>query len=85
MYIALFGLGVRALVGGIIALVVLILFLLNLMRLLEAVQPQNRAMSPGLVWLNVIPLFTVGWMIYTVLKISDSVQRENSCLPIINT
>jgi hypothetical protein len=78
MYIALFGLGVLALVGGIIALVVLILFLLNLMRLLEAVQPQNRAMSPGLVWLNVIPIFTVGWMIYTVLKISESVQRENA-------
>ena len=61
-----------------VGIVIGVLFLLNLMRLLEAVQPQNRAMSPGLVWLNFIPIFGQGWMIYTVLKIKESVQRENA-------
>ena len=79
MYFGLIGFGL--LVGLIliaVMLVVLILFLLNLMRLLEAVHPQNRGMSPGLVWLNIIPVFGVGWMIYTVIKIKDSVGRENA-------
>jgi hypothetical protein len=69
---------IGALVVFVIALVAYVLFLLNLMRLLEAVQPQNRAMSPGLVWLSLIPVFNLGWMIYTVLKIKDSVRNENA-------
>lgn len=69
---------IGALVVFVIALVAYVLFLLNLMRLLEAVQPQNRAMSPGLVWLNLIPVFSLGWMIYTVVKIKDSARSENA-------
>lgn len=79
MYFGLIAFGLIAgLIGLVIGLVIQILFLLNLMRLLEAVQPQNRAMSPGLVFLNLIPVFSLGWMIYTVLKIKDSVRSENA-------
>ena len=52
------------------------LFLLNLRNLLREVRPQNRAMAPNLVWLNFIPLFSFAWMIYTVVKIRDSVEAE---------
>ena len=33
-------------------------------------------MEPGLVWLNLIPLFSMFWMIWTVIKIRDSLQKE---------
>jgi len=33
-------------------------------------------MSPGLVWLNLIPLFGQGWLVYTVIKISHSVKKQ---------
>jgi hypothetical protein len=79
MYFGLIGFGIIiGLVGALVGLVILILFLLNLMRLLEAVQPGNRAMTPGLVWLNLIPVFSLGWMIYTVIKIKESVRNENN-------
>lgn len=63
-----------------IYVVLAVLFLLNLQRLLEAVQPQNREMSPGLVWLNIIPVWNLGWAVYTVIKIKNSVGRENASL-----
>ena len=53
-----------------------VLFLLNLRNLLREVGPQNRAMSPNLVWLNFIPFFSYVWMILTVVKIKDSVEAE---------
>ncbi len=51
-------------------------FLLNLQGLLERVSPANRKMSPGLVWLNFIPVFQLGWFVYTVIKVRDSVSAE---------
>jgi hypothetical protein len=67
-------------VGVIIFLGVLLLpwffFLLNLQNLLEQVSPPNRRMTPGLVWLNFIPVFNLGWFIYTVVKVRDSVAAE---------
>jgi hypothetical protein len=67
-------------VGVIIFLGVLLLpwffFLLNLQNLLNQVSPANRKMKPGLVWLNFIPLFVLGWFIYTVIKVRDSVVAE---------
>jgi len=51
-------------------------FLLNLNNLLEHVREENRAMAPSHVWLNFIPLFCLGWFIYTVIKVRDSVRTE---------
>lgn len=39
----------------IVFVVVAILFLLTQHNTLKAIQPQNRAMSPGEVWLQLIP------------------------------
>jgi len=51
-------------------------FLLNLRGLLERVSEPNRRMSPDSVWLNFIPIFNLGWFIYTVAKVRDSVRNE---------
>ncbi len=59
-----------------IFLVPLIFFLLQLQKLLNACTPGSRQMEPGMVWLNLIPLFSLGWMIYTVIKIRDTLKIE---------
>ena len=69
------GIGLIILLG--IFLLPWFFFLLNLQNLLERVSPANRRMAPGLVWLNFIPLFHLGWFIYTVIKVRDSVSAES--------
>jgi len=51
-------------------------FLLNLHTTLSRVSPRNRAMPPAHVWLNFIPVFNLGWIIYTVLKVTESLRAE---------
>jgi hypothetical protein len=74
------GWGWAAAVGGIILLGIFLIpwffFLLNLQNLLHRVSDQNRAMPAGNVWLNFIPVFNLGWFIYTVTKVRDSVRAE---------
>ena len=57
-------------------LVPYILFLVNLQNTLAACSQENRAMEPGLVWLNLIPIFSWFWIFWTVIKIRDSLQKE---------
>jgi hypothetical protein len=68
------GVGVIILLG--LFLLPWFFFLLNLQTLLNNVHPANRRMSPGLVWLNFIPIFFMGWFIYTVIKVNESVHAE---------
>ena len=69
-----------AAVGGIIVLGIFLIpwffFLLNLQSTLNRVSERNRAMPAGHVWLNFIPVFNLGWFIYTVTKVRDSVRAE---------
>jgi hypothetical protein len=58
------------------AVLVAIFFLLTLSRALRECSPRNRTMEPGQVWLNLIPLFSVVWMILTILRISESLANE---------
>ncbi|SRR5215203_1959020 len=53
-----------------------IFFLLTQQNTLKAIQPHNRAMSPGQVWLQLIPIFGMIWQFFVVSKISDSLRRE---------
>ncbi len=66
--------------GSIVALVIVCVpwffFLLNLQTLLQRVDPRNRAMAAGYVWLNFIPVFNLGWFLYTVLKVRESLAAE---------
>ena len=43
-----------------------VLYLLTLQRAFEAVDPDLRPMSPGMVWLLLIPLVNVVWMFFVV-------------------
>ena len=53
-----------------------IFFLLEQQNILKAIQPENRAMRPGEVWLQLIPIFNFVWQFIVVIRISDSIQRE---------
>ena len=64
------------LLGLAIGLVPMIFYLLQIQKLLNACTPESRQMEPGMVWLNLIPLFSLGWMIYTVIKIRDTLKIE---------
>jgi hypothetical protein len=55
-----------------------ILFLLSQQNTLKTIQPQNRTMSPGEVWFQIIPLFGIVWQFIVVSRIADSIQRELS-------
>jgi hypothetical protein len=60
----------------IIFLIPAILFLITQQNTLKAIQPQNRSMAPGEVWLQLIPLFNLIWMFIVVTRISDSIRKE---------
>jgi len=53
-----------------------ILFLLTEHRMLVAIRSENRRMRPGLVWLQLIPLFGQVWQFVVVSRIADSIHKE---------
>jgi hypothetical protein len=61
---------------AVIAISVAILFLLNQHNTLKAIQPENRLISPGQVWLQLIPIFNLVWRFIVVTRVSDSIKRE---------
>lgn len=65
-------------VGLIICYIPYIFYLLTLQKTLKLVGEEHQAMSPGLVWLNLIPIFVLGWHFYTVSKVSTSLGRWHS-------
>jgi hypothetical protein len=53
-----------------------IFFLLAQQKILTAVQPHNRVMQPGEVWLQLIPIFGWIWQFTVVSRIADSICNE---------
>jgi len=53
-----------------------IFFLLTQQNTLKVIKPENRFLSPGLVWLQLIPLFGQVWQFFTVVKIAQSISKE---------
>ncbi len=74
--------GIWAIVLGVIGvwvviwIVVGLFYCLTLQKALERCAPQNRAMSPGLVWLFLIPLFNLVWHFFIVLNMAKSLHAE---------
>ena len=62
---------------GAIVFIIAVFFCLSLQKALILTGADNRRMSPGLVWLNLIPIFNLGWIIYTTLKISEAITAKN--------
>jgi len=57
-------------------LVPAILFLLTQQNTLKLIQPLNRTIRPGQVWLQLIPVFNLYYQFVVVTGISNSLQRE---------
>lgn len=55
-----------------------IFFLLSQQRILRVIRPENREISPGSVWLQIIPAFGLIWQFFVVTRIARSVSRELS-------
>ena len=53
-----------------------IFFLVTQERTLRIIQPSNRFMSPGMVWLQMIPVFGLAWQFIVVRRISFSISKE---------
>jgi protein-S-isoprenylcysteine O-methyltransferase Ste14 len=63
-------------IGVAIGLAIMIFFLLTLSKALKRCRPENRTMEPGMVWLNLIPVFSTFWIFLTVNRIADSLRNE---------
>src|SRR5579871_6852614 len=55
-----------------------IFYLLSLQRALEQCAPASRTMSPGMVWLLLIPVFNLIWHFFVVTNLSKSLRHEFS-------
>ena len=60
-----------------------ILYLLTLQRTLNRCDPSSRTMSPGLVWLCIVPVFGFVWTFFVVNAIADSLKPGPAGEPII--
>ena len=70
------GYGVGQLLALLTFLLPAILFLRTQQRVLSAIWPENRRMHPGLVWLQLIPLFNYVWTFIVVRRIADSLAKQ---------
>jgi len=57
-------------------LVAMIYFLGILQNALRRCAPASRTMTPGKVWLTLIPLFGLIWQFFVVLNVGDSLENE---------
>jgi len=59
-----------------LCLVPAIFFLITLQRALVRCAPESREMSPGAVWLSLIPLFNFVWQFIVVVNVARSLHNE---------
>jgi hypothetical protein len=70
------GYGAGQLIALLTFLVPAILFLRTQQNVLSAIWPENRRMHPGLVWLQLVPLFNYVWVFFVVRRIADSLAKQ---------
>jgi hypothetical protein len=58
----------------------LIFFLLTQQNTLKVIRRDNRILHPGLVWLQLIPIFNFYWIFVVVSRIADSITKEKMSL-----
>lgn len=56
----------------------LILFFRAQQRTLKIIRPENREMSPGTVWLQLIPFIGLAWQFLVVIRIARSISKETA-------
>jgi len=60
----------------VIAILIKVLYLLNLQNTLKLVSPQHRAIAPGQVWMELIPFFGIVWQFFVVQRVGASLKAE---------
>lgn len=60
----------------VVILAVEIMFLISLSKCLKEIRPRNRTMEPGQVWLNLVPFLNYVWIFLTVIRVSESLEKE---------
>lgn len=60
----------------IVAFAIRIMELIALSNCLSEIEPRNRTMEPGMVWLNLIPLFNLVWIFITMIRVAESLRNE---------
>ena len=60
----------------VIALIPTIFFFLTMQRALARCMASSRTMTPGQVWLGLIPIFGLVWPFFLVSALSDSLHNE---------
>lgn len=70
--------GLFGLLFFVIFIAIFVFYMLSLSKALRLAGEENRQMEPGLVWLNLIPVFNLGWIIYTVLKVSEAITNKHA-------
>lgn len=68
--------GIGTIVLSIFALPVGIFYLLTVRNALWKCSPESRTMSPGNVWLLLIPFFNLGWHFVVVMNLVKSLRNE---------
>jgi hypothetical protein len=53
-----------------------LLFIFAQQKTLQVISPENREMSPGSVWLQLIPVFGMVWQFIVVTRIAHSISKE---------
>jgi len=65
-----------AILGAAILLIPVVFYLLTLRKALLRCKITNRAMPPGQVWLQLIPLFNIVWQFFIVINVAKSLHKE---------
>jgi hypothetical protein len=59
-----------------VGITVAIFYFLTLQNTLKVIQPKNRKMEPGQVWLGLIPIFGIVWHFFIIRRMADSISAE---------
>lgn len=70
------GFGIFGIIMLIVGIVVQVLFLYTLYKAMKKCSEDSRAMAPGLVWLALIPFFSLIWNFFNVINIAKSLDNE---------
>jgi hypothetical protein len=63
-------------IAVLISLVIQVFYLVTVYNTMKLVSPENRHMSPGMVWISIIPVVNLIWDFYMVSNVASSISDE---------
>jgi hypothetical protein len=60
----------------VIGFIAFVAFLASVDRVVKRVEPENRRMDPGQVWLCLIPGFNLLWIVVMIERVGESIRNE---------